>query len=275
VLRATLALLLLAGPAAADASAPTEENLAQWREIAPYAPRSDEEHCAAESGHEWSVRVDGGRVKVGPPPRLRRDRQLCRPMPGTARDYAMAGGTLVAQDSGEWGGGLCWYGADGHLQSIYDDWPVTGVLRFGPHDLHEYVLAIAGLRHMGLDEGELLRAERDGSGAWRTKQLTALHHAPFAFAEEPHRLVVVTSDGIERVEWGSWKATIVHRGAWSALWPTSVAVLPDGTIYVGMRHAVARLTPFMEGYRERWLVPPRCDERESSCRCERGQFLRR
>jgi hypothetical protein len=42
-------------------------------------------------------------------------------------------------------------------------------------------------------------------------------------------------------------------------------------MYIGMRHAVVRLSPRGAGYDETWLVPPRCRilawRDESSCVC--------
>ena len=47
-------------------------------------------------------------------------------------------------------------------------------------------------------------------------------------------------------------------GKYGGLYPTSVAVLRSGAIYVGMRHFVTRLTPKGSSYAEDWLVPSNC-----------------
>jgi hypothetical protein len=47
-------------------------------------------------------------------------------------------------------------------------------------------------------------------------------------------------------------------GKYGGLYPTSIAVLRSGAIYVGMRHFVTRLTPKGSSYEEDWLVPSDC-----------------
>jgi hypothetical protein len=56
------------------------------------------------------------------------------------------------------------------------------------------------------------------------------------------------------------------------LYPNSVAVTPDGVIYIGMRLFVVRLTPHAEEYLEQWMVPDSCTRFQIQgldCVCEK------
>jgi hypothetical protein len=67
---------------------------------------------------------------------------------------------------------------------------------------------------------------------------------------------------------------VVHRNeTWHLTYPNSV-VQDRGTIYIGMRSAIARLTPVPGGFSEDWLVPSACVRRSfvsdvTPCRCIR------
>src|SRR5262249_13572428 len=55
---------------------------------------------------------------------------------------------------------------------------------------------------------------------------------------------------------------VLHRNpVWAYTYPTHVARDRSGTLYLGMRSAVARLVPSSLGYREDWLVPKACRRR--------------
>ena len=55
------------------------------------------------------------------------------------------------------------------------------------------------------------------------------------------------------------------------LYPNSVVVMPNGELFVGMRHFVTRIIPRGLTFREYWLVPKNCSRfrnRISYCTCE-------
>jgi hypothetical protein len=70
-------------------------------------------------------------------------------------------------------------------------------------------------------------------------------------------VVLVTSTKIHRIK-PPGVIEPIHGAAYEGLYPTSVAVLRSGVIYVGMRHFVTRLTPIGSSYEEDWLVPSDC-----------------
>ena len=69
---------------------------------------------------------------------------------------------------------------------------------------------------------------------------------------------------------------VIYRSPfWGGVYPNSIAEDRTGTIYLGMRSAVARLSPRSGGFFEDWLVPSNCTQRQIDpsvpfaleCRC--------
>lgn len=84
------------------------------------------------------------------------------------------GGWLAGADRGEWGGELVWLGDDGLRQTIRDG-NIEDIHRLG-----DRIVAVSGLAHMSMNEGNLLIVERMADGHWRTSQWRALPGAPRA-----------------------------------------------------------------------------------------------
>jgi hypothetical protein len=160
-------------------------------------------------------------------------------------------GNLEGLDDGEFGGGLWWF--DGASKVKISDENVRGFVhtQFG-------TLAFVGLDHLGLHSGKVLVIGGGDIGPPSTTVLADLGESPHAFALAPDgSVVVVTSEKIHRIKSPGVIETI-RNAKYGLLYPTSVAVLRSGVIYVGMRHFVTRLTPKGSSYEEDWLVPSDC-----------------
>ncbi|HTE19355.1 MAG TPA: hypothetical protein VK689_13355, partial [Armatimonadota bacterium] len=64
-----------------------------------------------------------------------------------------------------------------------------------------------------------------------------------------HRLLRVDTRGTVTV--------LLDNAFWGGLYPHSIVRAPNGTIYLGMRHGIARLTRRANEYSMEWLVPNR------------------
>jgi len=73
--------------------------------------------------------------------------------------------------------------------------------------------------------------------------------------------LVVTTHGISRITSSGEHQTLTHS-IFATLYPNSIVVTPDATIYVGMRLFVVRLVPTSKPgeYTEQWLVPEDCKQ---------------
>ena len=181
------------------------------------------------------------------------------------------GGWLVAHNAGEFGATVRWYRPDGR-----ESYEVSRENVIGFSETPAGILAPAGLDHLGEGRGGVLIFEPTGRRAqpWRARWVGRFPSAAYASAKDSagslwvassHALIEVTARGALR---------ILHASDWQYLYPTSMVVAADGTIFVGMRGAVAKLTRGADGWHERWLVPrecPRLDgsnpDDENSCRC--------
>src|SRR5438094_418132 len=75
-------------------------------------------------------------------------------------------------------------------------------------------------------------------------------------AVPPTRCFAVTLDSMTPT-----RHAIYGNDVWPSLYATSLVRNRYGTIYIGMRSAVSRLTPSTNGYIEDWLVPTSCVRR--------------
>jgi hypothetical protein len=259
-------------PPAARAQSPavpkTPTALSQWIQIPPFAPGSREMKCAERSlDQSWEVvRENLPRVyphRERPPDPLPPDLAQRREFAGRRHVLGVARGSLVGVDHGEFGGGLWWISTDGSSRERISDRNVRAILR----TREQQVIALVGLAHLSLDEGTVLELSLT-EGRWQVVRSIDLGTVPVDVSLEPGGALILVSNGLVRYRNGS--AVRVHEFE-HALDPNSV-VASTGTVFVGMRHAVLKLEPEAQGYRESWLVPPWCaafraSDDPSACEC--------
>lgn len=101
-------------------------------------------------------------------------------------------GYLVGLDHGEWGGALWWISHDYQVRSLLAAENVRGIVAD-----RASAIAICGLAHLVIDEGELVRLVKDGG--WRPLDTMPLRAAPWSFVLGP--------DG--ELELASWNGDVV------------------------------------------------------------------
>ncbi len=223
------------------------EDLGKWIAVEPPEKNSDDWLAANHSSHEWTVILRDGRPRV-----LRRDPSLQRPgalpfeiAPGMA-DEGLAGrrytsrvndGWIVAFNAGEFGAGLWWFSPDGKTRrKIAEAW-IGGFVR-----TDSGLLAIEGLAHKGESRGRILRLVRDPQGRWNAEDIVEPEEcAQVAVKAADGSLLVATTAELLRVDPSTKKAKVLVQDAfWGGLYPSSMVVGQDGTIYLGMRQGVAQ-----------------------------------
>ena len=221
------------------------------------SPSADDFSCAAHSKRSWEVSREGKTIEV----RLRQWRRD-NPLPfAIASEEGISGingarhiekvtdGWLVGFDAGEFGGSLWWFSSEGESrEQLWDD-NVVGFTRDASG-----ILALTGLSHLGSDYGKVLGVEKAQEGDWKAEALADLGAAPRTFtSESPESLLVVTTDGLVRVERTGVTELLFPMDRF--LYPNSMTLALDGVIHVGMRHFIMRLTPIDSGYQQEWFVP--------------------
>ncbi len=152
---------------------------------------------------------------------------------------------------GEFGGGVCWFSGDGSktVKLLSDD--VQGFYKTSSG-----ILILVGLTHLLSDYGQVYKYV-DIAGKPTTVLLAELDGSPNAsIVEADGRVLIATKKSVLRLD-ANGKIDNLYRPS-ERLTPHSVAIDGDGSIYVGMRFFVLRLTPQTDSYSSEWLMPEDC-----------------
>ena len=258
----SIGLVILPSIAAQNADFPSD--LERWYVTDPPEVDTVPWSVANSDKHEWVVTPGdaGPRVSL-----LSQQKDVPSPLPfeikpGSARD-GLAGerkaakvddGWIVSFNAGEFGAGLWWFSPDGEKRfKISDDHVVSLV------PTSSGLLAAVGLAHgAGAPyKGRVLRLSRDANGPWVTEALFDLGGAPEVMAKDSDgSLLVATYNRLLRIFPASKKIdVIVDNAFWDGgLYPNSLVMAPSGTIFVGMRHGIAKVEKNGKSYKVFWLI---------------------
>lgn len=106
----------------------------------------------------------------------------------------------------------------------------------------------------------VLELVRDSTGAWQIRRGPSLREGAEAAIVDGESLLIASIAGVDEMS-ADGRLTTLFEVDWfvgHARVPRSILRADDGTIYVGMGHAVVRLERSPDGYVEQWLIPPPC-----------------
>jgi hypothetical protein len=181
-----------------------------------------------------------------------------------------AEGWLLAYDGGEFGGGLWLTNQDGsETKRILSD----NVRAVVPLD-GSGILVLSGLAHMSTDSGnEFIFSNPNGLNI--TLQNSAhLDGAPMTYTKLADGSVFfVTTHRLHAITKSESPTRLGHDFPnWMKMqYPNSIVARSDGTIFIGMRMFVLRLTPNPTDYSEDWLLPNSCrkfEMKQLDCVCK-------
>jgi len=239
--------------------------------------------CFNFSHNEWYVSLERDDVKITKRSERKSDTPLLPPqlklqpgMPGGTVNAGLsdsmhfASGWLLAYDAGEFGGGLWLTNEDGSETRLILSDNVRGLVPLEGGG----VLVLSGLAHMSMDFGnEFIFSKPEGMNI-PLQYAAHLDGAPRAFTKLADGSVLfVTTQSMNAITTKPRKsAELNYFPKWMRmLYPNSILALNDGTIFIGMRMLVLRLTPSTAGYNEGWLLPNSCrkfETRETDCVCK-------
>lgn len=143
------------------------------------------------------------------------------------------GGMLVGIDRGEWGGKLT-YKAKGKEVQIKE-----GNI-FTIFSLNGKVYFIEGLAHLSYDYGEISELNYN-NGKFTFTKVMDLPGAPMAYKIVNGRIFMATSEHFLIVN--NWGAEYKKHVLWHGLYPNSIIVENDNSIYIGIRGGIAHIVP--------------------------------
>ena len=167
----------------------------------------------------------------------------------------MRHGWLIGFNAGEYGGSLWWYRSAGSGGIKLSSENIISLLSTADEAV---VLVVVGIAHMGIDQGRLLRF-RYIDGRPTLTPLVNLGTEPQVVLLDPEgTALVLTNNDLRRVHLDGSSETLCNANYWG-LYPTSMAVLASGEIYVGMRHFLGSLIPSSNASCAiQWFVPADC-----------------
>jgi hypothetical protein len=229
----------------------------KWRAVDPTS--RDFLQRANASRFNWSVQTDeGGTPSVS----LREGPVLPEDYAGK-REYTLTcgvrwgSGHVLGHRPGEFSSaGMEYATADDHVTLVVCPRVV------GLFEMKDELVAVTG---GGGLLSRVLHSSVGGALIWlsgkptpQVSKLELLSSTPYAAAKARDAIWIAGSSGIVLVN-GDFVVPVHKKKSddWRLLFPNSVAVSPDGKIYVGMRFAVAELTPGRDGeaFSELWRVP--------------------
>jgi hypothetical protein len=239
-------------------------DLSKWIETEPPIQRSDRWYAAnQDTKHEWVVSLRDNR----PQARLRNaEDEAPEPLPfeikkgsykaglaGKRLSVKVSDGWIVSFNGGEFGRGLWWFAPDGKSRyKIAEAW-IEG---FIPTEVG--LLALEDLAIGSRSKGRIIRLSQAPGGKWQSEDFVDLEKRPKVYAKAADgSLMIATTDRLLRVNPASKKVDVlIYDAFWGILYPNSMVITADGSIYVGMRHGVAKIEKTKGGsYRVRWLLP--------------------
>jgi hypothetical protein len=242
--------------------------------------------CFNYSHNEWQVTNEGNGVKITERPRYKgKDDFPSVPSwpPLLKHEEGMPGRTvsaglrsamhfenawLLAYDGGEWGGGLWLTNDDGSKTKRIVSDNVRAVV-----PIDGGILVLSGLAHMSIDFGNAFIFSNPNGLNITLQHTVHLDGEPSAYAKEPDgSILFVTTYGLCRITKSGELKRLTYFPKWTRLqYPNSMAISPDGSIFIAMRMFVLKLHSNSGTYTEEWLLPNECRKfelRQFDCACK-------
>lgn len=174
--------------------------------------------------NEFGVKVVDGELIIE---KIHKEEDIC--------ELKLQNGELVSFNRGEFGGQLFFISNDSTIKSVEIK---KGNIEF----IFEYnnkIYFIEGLAHISYSGGALFELDTVDQ-KFTYKKVLDFEAAPEAYAIYKGKLLIATHNGFCVVE--NLKKEIIFKNTfWSSLYPSSVAVLDEENVFVGIRGGIVKL----------------------------------
>lgn len=214
-----------------------------WKKL-PLSPLADSSYLrqAEISACVWNVQANGDRINI------QRVSMGSLQRPDKLR-VQFAGGTLLGEDRGEWGGSL-WVLEDSNRtpREILS----KNVLQMFP--MQDGVEVITG--DLASNKGSAwLYSNAEGHG-WSIQKKADLRGYPRVIGKSGDRMLFAYGDAVSIME--NFNERQIAALPLLDVRPNSIAQDAKGDIYVGMNAFVVRLVSGRNGYTQQWFTQPEC-----------------
>lgn len=153
-------------------------------------------------------------------------------------------GKLIGTNHGEWGGELKFVPNDTTSETVKIK---DGNIKFIFHFNNE-VFFVEGLAHLGINQGALYRIEKSDS-AYKYEKVIEFEDAPEALTISNNTIYIGSHSAFYIVDHTFKKITLFKNTFWSSLYPNSIAVLNDKTLYMGIRSGYVEIDLELEKFK--------------------------
>jgi hypothetical protein len=147
----------------------------------------------------------------------------------------ISNGTLVGSNHGEWGGKLIFIPDDKNQSEIVIK---EGNLKF-VFLFQNNIYFIEGLAHGSFNYGDLYQLNYS-ENKFTYKSIIHFEDSPEAYSIYKNKIYIVGYQNFYRID--NLKKEVIFKDAfWSGLYPSSIAIIDEKNVYLGIRSGIAKL----------------------------------
>ncbi len=160
-----------------------------------------------------------------------------------------AGGTLVGENRGEWGGSLLVKeNGNGNSREILSE----NVLKMYP--MRDGVVVVTG--RLDANEGSVWLYSEAAGHSWQINRKAHLHGYPRTIGKKGDRILFAYGDAVSMME--DFRERQIATLPLLETYPNSIAQDANDNIYIGMDGFVVRLLSDRQSYSQQWFTRPEC-----------------
>jgi len=196
-------------------------------ETTPPKYGSEEWYSLNYSKNEFSVNSNNGQLEINKVGKVINKVHEC--------ELRLPNGILTGIDKGEWGGSLTFNSTDSTIKPVEIK---SGNIKF-IFKFKDNIYFIEGLAHMSFREGALYELETTND-SFIYKKLLDFVDAPEAFTIYRDKFLIATHENFYVVK--DFKKELVFKDTfWRSLYPNSIAVIDDKSVFLGIRSGIVML----------------------------------
>lgn len=182
---------------------------------------NSEEHLKLNYSEDISIKLNGKKIKT-----LKKQRKK-------DSEFKFKKGFLIGTNHGEWGGKLTFKTGEKEITikegNIFSIFEIDGKIYF-----------IEGLAHGSINYGEIYQLEYSNN-KFNYHKVLELPDEPEVFTIINKKIYIATFENFLIIQ--DWKIEYKLKGFWESLYPNSLIVENDNSIFMGIRGGIVQISP--------------------------------